>query len=113
MSGSLLVNETVDGKGDPTCVLDFSLTGTKAGYQCPGCNYTFFINFVLVEGDAEACASSDLPEDGDARVMGYSSEDRLIYYNYNNTGIWLPWYDASRLGDEISFEWESTKGYEL
>ena len=45
--------------------------------------------------------------------MGYSSEDRLIYYNYNNTGIWLPWYDASRLGDEISFEWESTKGYEL
>lgn len=113
MSGTLLIEQLLDGKGDPICSLTFSLTGAKAGFQCPGCSYTYFIQHVLVEGDPEPCSGAELPQDGDSRVLGYSSEDRLIYYNYNDTGIWLPWYDASRLGDEVSFMWESSMGYAL
>lgn len=111
VSGSLLVSEYLDGSETPTaCQLEYALTGYKVSPGCSGCNYTFRIKHVLLSGDPEECRRDDLPEDGQYLVLGYSSETHLVYYDYQDTGSWLPWYEGSRNGDEIVYTWEVERG---
>lgn len=113
MSGVLEMGEYINGSEEPSCLLTYALTGAKVSTSCPGCNYTFRIQHVLVEGAPDECQRTDYPEDGIYLIFGYSSETRIIYYDYADTGYWLPWYDALRQGDEITFEWSTTYGTEL
>lgn len=111
VSGSLLVSEYLNGSENPTaCQLEYALTGYKVTPGCPDCNYTFRIKHVLLSGDPEDCSRDDLPEDGQYLVLGYSSETHLVYYDYHDTGTWLPWYEGSRTGDEILYSWEVERG---
>lgn len=113
MSGTLEMGEYLNGAEEPSCLLTYALTGAKVSTTCSGCNYTFRIQHVLLEGDPEECQRTDYPEDGVYLIFGYSSETRIIYYDYADTGYWLPWYDALRQGDDITFEWSATYGTEL
>lgn len=126
MVGELTITELLDGnKSTPWCSATFSLTGQAVDDVCDTCDYGFTILFYLVEegskkedkGKEEAvgglaeCRSPDLPADGEVRTLAYSDADSTIYFNYYGSDIWIPWYDASDLHDEVNFEWEATLGF--
>lgn len=112
MTGTLTLSDTLDSDTDPVCLLEYALTGYKVTPGCPGCNYTFRIKHVLLEGNPDDCLRTDMPEDEQYLILGYSSETRLIYYDYLDTGTWLPWYEGARVGDVISYEWIAIRGTE-
>jgi hypothetical protein len=125
MVGELTVTELLDGnESTPWCQATFSLTGQAVDDLCETCDYGFLILFYLVkEGDPdkkdpdksvgglEDCRSPDLPADGESRTLAYSDADSTIYFNYYDSDIWIPWYDASDLHDEVNFQWEATLGF--
>jgi hypothetical protein len=126
MVGEMTVTELLDGnENTPWCSATFSLTGQATPDLCDTCDYGFIILFYLTKegskdknkdddekvGGLEDCRSPDLPADGETRTLAYSDADSTIYFNYYGSDIWIPWYDASDLHDEVNFEWESTLGF--
>ena len=124
MVGEMHVTELLDGnKTTPWCDVTFSLTGQAIDEPCDTCDFGFIILFYLIEegtgkdnkgnktGTLNDCRSPDLPTDGETRILGYSDLDSTIYYNYQDSDIWIPWYDASELHDEVNFAWEATMGF--
>ena len=59
----------------------------------------------------DGCLSPDLPGHQEIRRLGYSSTDGIIYFDYYNSGIWIPWFEANQLHDEITFSWEAKLGF--
>ena len=127
MVGEMTVVELLDGnENTPYCRATFSLTGQVAESTCDSCDVSFLILFYLTDegekGDKEGkeksevggladCQSPDLPADGETRTLGYSDLDSTIYFNYYDSDIWIPWYDANDLHDEVNFSWEETVGF--
>ena len=126
MVGELTVTELLDGnESTPWCSATFALTGQAVDDLCKTCDYGFTILFYLLEegsekedkgkgdsvGGLEKCRSPDIPSDGEVRTLAYSDSDSTIYFNYYGSDIWIPWYDASDLHDEVNFEWEATLGF--
>lgn len=121
MVGDLVVTEVLDGdKLTPWCQVTFSLTGQAADDICPTCDFGFIILFYLADegdkkndkvGGLEDCQSPHLPADGDVRTLAYSDSENMIYYNYGDTNIWVPWYEATQLRDELNFVWEDAAGF--
>jgi len=128
MVGSLQVVELLDGnKLSPWCRATFSLTGQATDEVCPTCDFGFLILFYLTEegpkkddlkddkgnpvGGLADCQSPQLPGDGETRTLAYSDSENMIYFNYNGTNIWVPWYQATQLRDELNFVWEHTAGF--
>ena len=111
MAGTLLVEEFVDGGEDPSCHKSFGLTGSIVeGSTCSGCLVVLRVEHRLVESTG-ACAALDLPEAQEVRDEGLREADHLILYDYEGSGVWMPWYDAARTGDTVSFSWERSFGY--
>ena len=59
----------------------------------------------------EECFTPDLPGHQEIRRLGFSFVEQTIYFNYYNSGIWLPWYEASQNQNEVLFDWESRVGF--
>ena len=121
MVGSLEIVELLDANEmQPWCKATFSLTGQSVDDICPTCDFGFIILFYLVdEGDKkdkevgllEDCQSPGLPADGEVRTLAYSESDSMLYYNYGDTNIWIPWYEANQLRDELNYAWTATAGF--
>lgn len=92
------------------CSARFSLVGSLAEDPCPGCDVTFAVEYYLTEGDPEPCRDPDMPSHGDVRRYGFSEADELIYLDYGDAGLWLPWWMAIRAGDSVNFSWLATYG---
>lgn len=111
MTGTLSITEVLDGNDlKPTCLLEYSLTGQEADENCPGCSATFDVNHYLVTGDAETCKDPDRPEDGALWTLGWSGANELVYYDYQDSGVWVEWYAAERVADSVDLTWETTVG---
>ncbi len=117
--GELHITEVLDDDEVPSCVASFALTGQSTEDNCDGCDYPFTILFYLTdEGDEKNdkvggladCRSPDLPTDGAVRTLAYADAEGTIYFDYYDSGIWLPWYDASLLHDEVTFSWSGSAG---
>jgi len=108
MTGELVVTELLDGDEEaPACAERWSLVGLAAERVCDGCDLSFEIEHTRVETEG-SCRGADLPEDGDVRVLGY--DGTRIWWDYGDTGVWVPLYDAGE-GEDIDtlvFVWETT-----
>lgn len=128
MVGEMTITELLDdNKNNPWCQVTFSLTGQSVDDVCDTCDFGFLILFYVSEegvgkeknddGDKELvgglsdCKSPDLPANNESRTLAYSDADSTIYYNFNDSGIWIPWYDASDIHDEVNFQWEALMGF--
>lgn len=111
MTGSLLVEEVLDGDVErPTCAATFALTGESAEEPCAGCTATFRVRFYLSEGATEACQDPDLPAVDESWDMGWNPSTGTIQLNVGGSGVWVDWYAAERLGDDLTFSWSTTVG---
>ena len=62
-------------------------------------------------GGLEMCKSPDLPTDLERWNMGWSEDEQTLYFNYYDSGFWLPWYEADAVHDDIAFTWAETLGF--
>lgn len=92
------------------CTATFSLVGSLAEDPCPSCDFTFAVEYYLTDGDPEPCRDPDMPTHGEVRRYGFSEDEGMIYLDYGDAGLWLPWWQAVRLGDEVRFNWLVTYG---
>lgn len=111
MAGDLTITEVVDGASTPACTVSLALTGSilEEG-ACSGCQVTLAVDHRVVSAEG-TCSTPDLPVHGELRAEGYQSAQRVILLDYQDTGVWLPWYDANLAGDTLSFSFTATYGY--
>jgi hypothetical protein len=129
MIGTMSVTESILG-GATICNAEFSLTGTVSKTECDHCDEAFDVFFYLVsqgelddygeqvlnkDGVAVAglgmCQFPDIPLDGDTWRLGFAPVDGSLFWDYYDSGIWVPLYDAEELHDEVTFEYETTVGF--
>lgn len=131
MTGELTIEELVDGRPDQVwCRATFALTGLAvAADGCSTCDAAYLVEFFLVSegaseeeleedpdlqlGGASQCFSPDIPSDGDRWHMGWSGVEGSLYFNYYDSGIWLPWYDGENTHDRVDFAWLTTAGFHM
>lgn len=110
-TGEIVVTEVLDGdEAAPTCEVTFALTGEASDEGCPGCDATFDLLYYVGAGVREDCRDPDLPQDGDVVRMGWSDAEETVFLDYQGSGVWLAWYEGRRVGDEVTFTWESALG---
>lgn len=111
MTGELVLTEVLDGDDlKPVSELTYALTGQEAEEVCPGCTATFDVNHYLASGDPEQSADPDRPEDGAIWRLGWNPTTEVVQYDYMDTGVWVDWYAAERIGDTLTLTWETTVG---
>lgn len=117
MTGTLELTEVLDGAEDaPTCVMAWSLTGEVAEVDCDGCLVAFEVLHYTVDGEKdekgleETCYDPERPEDGDTWRLGYHRADRAVLRDWEETGVWIPWFDAEEVDDTLILSWEATVG---
>ena len=57
------------------------------------------------------CFSPEIPSHQEVRVMAYSLSDEMLYFNYYNTGIWVPWYPATFIHDTLEVNFKEEIGF--
>ncbi len=128
LTGALEITELLNGDEDqPWCRVTFALTALKTDTTCPTCDIGYLVEYYIVAegptaeelaadadieiGGREACYSPDLPENLDRWHMGWSEAEQTIYFDYYDSGFWLPWYDTDAVHDDITFAWEQQMGF--
>lgn len=126
LTGDLTVFEYLnDDEGQPWCRVHFAVTGLKTDVACPTCDIGYLVEFYVVSegpteeeaagevqvGGLEMCKSPDLPADLERWNMGWSEDEQTLYFNYYDSGFWLPWYEADAVHDDIAFTWAETLGF--
>jgi hypothetical protein len=131
LTGEMTITEIAEeDTTNPWCSFTYQLAGEDIpNTGCPTCEYVFNIEFYILDYDEtpddqddmdapmtqanliEDCLLPDLPDHGEYRQLGWSFVEQTIYYNYENSGLWIPWYSASEIADEVIFSWESRVGF--
>ena len=57
------------------------------------------------------CFVPDMPDHLESRRLGYSALEGTIYFDYYDSGFWIPWYTADQIHDSITFEWNTLVGF--
>lgn len=112
LSGLLAVTETYEETGRENCASVYALTGTAVDDRCDTCTDAFEVSFAPSEGNPAPCRDSDLPELYEERVLGWAPDEQTIYWNYYDSGAWVPWYDATLEGDTLHVRWAAEVGLE-
>ena len=129
MIGTMTVEESILG-GETICNAEFSLTGTVSKTDCDHCAEAFEVLFYMVsQGELDEygeqvlnedgaavsglgmCQFPDLPQDGETWRLGFAEVDGALFWDYYDSGVWVPLYDAEELHDEVTFEYETTVGF--
>ena len=114
ITGELTIVELVDGEEEsPACERIYALTGTVVQNSgCPDCLVVADIFHYLNVSTGE-CVHPDIPEHESLRRYGFDAVNNVLWLDWENSGLWIPWYDAELLGDLLTFEWTETYGYTL
>ena len=116
LTGTLTATEIVDQLEDtadpPDCQVVYALVGqTYEPHTCAECDFTVRVEFTGT-GNRESCYDPDMPPlstpDGGGWPMGYSSSTNKVYFNYYGSGVWVPWYDAVKVGDVITIDFSTS-----
>lgn len=118
LTGSLEIVEYVDELDTAVplyeCNVRYVLTGEEVSqHSCSSCDFVFSVEHYVSAGDPTACNDPDTPLSGDVWLLGLDQGANKIVYNYHNTGVWLPWFDAVRTGSVVDFTWEAQLGIEV
>ena len=132
MFGELNIQEQINGNSTfPYCDFNLAVTGHEVDDLCPTCDFGFAIEFFvqepvpLEEGEEELifpeklpvaesieeCFTPELPEHQETRVLAYSIADEMLYFDYFNTGIWVPWYPATFIHDTLEVYYYEEIGF--
>ena len=129
LTGEMSISEIAAGNQlSPWCSYNFALTGDVVNdSSCETCSFVVDVKFYLLEDSEDTgspvnqeilqaesideCFFPDLPTHQEIRRLGFSLPDQTIYFNYYNSGIWIPWYDASQNQNQIDFNWSSQIGF--
>lgn len=129
--GELNIQERIDGGIlFPYCDFDFAVTGYKVETLCPTCDFGFSIEFFVQEPEPvpeeeeieipdgipiavsiEECFTPELPEHQETRTLAYSIDEQMLYFDYFNTGIWVPWYPATFINDTLEVYYYEEVGF--
>ena len=131
--GQMTVTEVIDNEDElPWCSYTFNLTGIRIDEKCDTCDIAFEVQFYVQENEQEEeqpqnddmmdemplqartvddCLTPDMPEHLESRRLGYSKAEDTIYFDYYNSGFWMPWYETINVHNRIEFSWESTVGF--
>jgi len=116
MTGTFSYQETLTPSGAstpvPVCDLAYTLSGAAASEGCAGCTFTFAITHHLQSGTPGDCHGPDVLPDGAVRSMGYRPSDGVVLVDWSGSGGWIPLYDATLAGDQLSFAWTNTVLYQ-
>jgi hypothetical protein len=116
MTGGLTITEIVDQLDDtadpPDCLVVYTLVAqTYAPHSCAECDFALKVEFTG-SGDRDNCYDPDMPPlstpDGGGWPMGYSSSTNQVLFNYYGTGVWVPWYNATKVGDIITIDFTTS-----
>lgn len=118
MTGDLRIREYVDDLDTAVpnyeCDVTYALTGSEVTqHSCGACDFVFEIEHYVQSGSPGDCHDPDVPLDGSIWNMGFDSGTRTIYRNYGGTGLWLPWYDATKAGATVTFDWTASLAIEV
>lgn len=126
LTGDLSIFEYLnEDDAQPWCRARFAVTGLKTDTTCPTCDIGYLVEFYLVSegateeeaadevevGGLDRCESPDLPADLERWHMGWSEDEQTLYFDYYDSGFWLPWYEADAVHDDIAFRWAETLGF--
>lgn len=132
MYGELNIQELINGYTVvPYCDFTFGVTGYVTENICDTCDFGFDIDFFVLEPDAPSeedeeiivpddfpqaeeisdCFSPELPAHQETRTLAYSFADEMLYFNYHNTDIWVPWYPAVFLSDTLEVFFQEDVGF--
>ncbi len=121
MTGGLTITEIVDVPEDtaaaPECEVIYTLVGqTYAPNDCAECDWTLIVEFTGT-GNEGNCHDPDMPPSdtapGDGWPMGYSSSLNKVMFDYYGTGVWIPWYNAVKVGDVINIDFSTSIAIEV
>lgn len=116
--GTLQITEYIDELDTALpvyeCFVTYSLTGDPVEtHTCADCDFVFNVEYYVTEGDPNACHDPDAPPSGAIWQLGFSSATGKLLLNYYGTDVWLPWYDATKTGADIAFQWVANLAIEL
>ena len=132
LQGELILTEVIDTNDTfPYCNFRMGITGYASDAMCNTCDFGFEVNFFLLdpeepeEGEEvieipdeipiadnlSECFAPDLPDHQEVRQMAYSMDEETLYFNYYNTGIWLPWYPAVFIHDTLEVNYTQTLAF--
>lgn len=118
LTGALQIVEYVDALDTALpvyeCNVRYALTGDETqSHTCADCDFVFDVEHYVTAGDPSACNDPDAPLSGSVWQLGFDQATATIYFNYHGTDVWLPWYDATRASDVVTFQWEATLAIEV
>jgi hypothetical protein len=116
--GTLRITEHIDTLDTALpvyeCNVTYSLTGSPVGdHTCGDCDFVFEVEYFVTAGDPSTCHDPDAPPSGAVWQLGYDEGTNKIYLNYYGTDVWLPWYDATKAGAAVDFNWTATLAIEV
>ena len=132
MYGAFKIQELINGNNIyPYCDFSFAVTGIEVETLCPTCDFGFAVEFFISEPEPpeegeevlevpegfpiaesiEDCFTPELPEHQEMRVIAYSITDQMLYFDYFNTGIWVPWYPATFINDTLEVYYNEEFGF--
>lgn len=109
--GDLHVIEYLED-GAAACDVSFNVEGTVTDEACEGCTTGLTVRFNIAAGNPSPCRDTDLPEPDETRELGWAPDEQTLYWNYYNSGAWLPWYDVTLDGDTLHVSWQAQLGLE-
>lgn len=118
LSGALQITEYINTLDTALpvyeCNVTYSLTGSPVGsHTCADCDFVFDVEYYVTAGDPSTCHDPDAPPHGVVWQLGYVAATNKLMLNYYGTDVWLPWYDATKAGVDVTFDWSTTFAIEL
>lgn len=100
------------------CEVSYSLVGApppeEAGAAlCDGCTWMIDVTFAVASGDPEPCYDPDLPADGETLRFAWNPTSGQLLYDFQDTGVWFPWYPGSEGADTVDFTFRARLGVSI
>lgn len=100
------------------CEVTYTLVGSpppeEAGaVLCDSCAWMMDVEFGVAEGDPGPCYDPDLPDNGDVLRFAWNPTSGQLLYDFQDTGVWFPWYPGSEGADAVDFTWQARLGVSI
>jgi len=97
------------------CQTTYTLVGSPPAPEtgaalCDGCAWMMDVEFAVAEGSPEPCYDPDLPASGDVLRFAWHPGQGQLLYDFQDTGVWFPWFPGNEGADTVDFSWTARLG---
>ena len=110
VDGTIAVLETRSDGERHECDFSYSVEGDAVTDLCDDCTEAYRVSFAFESGNANACSDPDLPALNDRLTFAWSPQEGVLYWDYEDTGAWVPWYVVTRANNAFCLSWTATWG---